>query len=116
MAVPSITQHRHAEVPRQVGAGRRAVEQAHHAFDQDQVGLARRFPQRATFLLADHPHVQLIHRRAAGALEDHRVEKSGPHLNTRTLRPRLRCKRASAAVTVVLPWPDAGAAINTAGQ
>jgi hypothetical protein len=38
------TEHRHAEMPRQVGAGRCAIEQAHHAFDQDQVGLTRRFP------------------------------------------------------------------------
>jgi hypothetical protein len=75
MAVPSITPHRHAEVPRQVGAGRRAVEQAHDTFDQDQVGFARGFPQQRRLLLADHPHVQLIHRRTAGALEDHRVEK-----------------------------------------
>jgi hypothetical protein len=39
--------------------------------------------------------------------------KSGPHLNTRTRRPWRRCRRASAAATtVVLPWPEAGAATN----
>ena len=38
-------QHRHAEMPRQVGAGRRAVEQAHYAFDQNKIGLAGGLPQ-----------------------------------------------------------------------
>ena len=42
--------------------------------------------------------------------------KSGPVLNTRTRRPWLRCQCASAAVTVVLPWPEAGAATSSAGQ
>ena len=42
--------------------------------------------------------------------------KSGPHLNTRTLRPWRVCKRANADTTVVLPWPEAGAAIKRAGQ
>ncbi len=69
-------EHRHTEVARQISAGWRAVEQAHHPFNQNQVGFGGGFPQQAaTFLLADHPHVQLIHRRTAGALEDHRVEK-----------------------------------------
>ena len=35
-------QHRHAKVPRQVGGTGLAIEQAHHAFDKDQVGLLRR--------------------------------------------------------------------------
>ena len=43
-------------------------------------------------------------------------KKSGPHLNTCTRRPRRVCNRASAAVTVVLPCPEAGAAISKAGQ
>ena len=69
-------QYRHAKVARQVGAGGGAVKQPHHALDQDQVRLPRGFPQQtATFLLAHHPHVQLIDRRATGALMDHRVEK-----------------------------------------
>lgn len=42
--------------------------------------------------------------------------KSGPHLNTRTRQPRRASMRASAAVTVVLPWPEAGAVIKRAGQ
>src|SRR5574343_649761 len=41
---------------------------------------------------------------------------SGPHLKTVTRRPWRACKRARAAVTVVLPWPEAGAAIINAGQ
>ena len=42
--------------------------------------------------------------------------KSGPHLNTRTLRPWRVCRRARAEATVVLPWPEAGAATRMAGQ
>ncbi len=69
-------EHRHAKMSRQVSARRRAVKQAHHAFDQNQIRIGGGFPQQATaFLLADHPHVQLVDRRTAGALEDHRVEK-----------------------------------------
>ena len=69
-------QHRHAEVPRQISTGWRTVEQAHDTFDEDQVRFARGLPQQpTTLLLADHPHVQLIHRRTAGALQNHRIEK-----------------------------------------
>ena len=42
--------------------------------------------------------------------------KSGPHLNTCTRKPCLLQKRASAAVTVVLPCPDEGAATSNTGQ
>jgi len=74
-------QHRHAEAPRQIGRRGRAIEQAHHAFDQDQVGLARRFPEQASRLLfADHPQIELIDRLATGTREDHRVEKVRPAL------------------------------------
>src|SRR5690606_8912287 len=53
-----------------------AIEQTHHAFDEDQIGFAGGLPkQPARFLLADHPQVELIDRLAAGASEDHRVEK-----------------------------------------
>ena len=79
-------QHRHAEMPGQVGARWRAIEQPHNAFDEDQVGLASGLPQQtAAFLLAHHPHVQLVYRGAAGPLENHRIEKirtalEHPHL------------------------------------
>ena len=82
------TKHRHAEMPRQISTGRRAVEQAHHAFDQDQIGFGGGFPQQAAaFLLADHPHVHLIHRRTAGALENHRVEEVRAALEHAHLAP-----------------------------
>ena len=69
-------QHRYAEMARQVCAGRRTVEQAHDPFNQNQVGFARCFPQQtAAFVGTDHPQIQLIDRRATGALENHRVEK-----------------------------------------
>ncbi|MCY1414412.1 hypothetical protein D9M71_298630 [compost metagenome] len=69
-----------------VGTRRRTVEQPHDAFDQDQIGVARCFPEQpAAFLLTDHPQVQLVHRRTAGPLENHRVKEvraalEHPHL------------------------------------
>jgi len=69
-------QHRHAETPRQVGGAGVAIEQTHHAFDEDQIGFVGGLPkQPARFLLADHPQVELIDGPTAGASEDHRVEK-----------------------------------------
>src|SRR5450830_1909761 len=40
--------------------------------------------------------------------------KSGPHLNTRTRCPCWTSLRASAAVTLALPWPEAAAETSTA--
>ena len=80
------TQDRHAKMPRQIGAGRGAVKQPHHTFNQNQIRLTGGFPQQTTtFLGAHHPQVHLIHRRPAGALQDHGVEKvrtalEHPHL------------------------------------
>ena len=69
-------EHRHAEGGREIGAARRAVEQTHHAFDQDQIGFGRRLREQiAARGFADHPQIERQHRRAARALEDHRVEK-----------------------------------------
>ncbi len=81
-------QHRHAEMPRQIGAGRGAIEQAHDPLDQNQVGLSRRLPeQTAAFLLAHHPHVQLVHRGTTGALKNHRVEEIRAALEDPDLAP-----------------------------
>src|SRR5690606_41575306 len=44
------------------------------------------------------------------------LRKAGPHLKSRPRLPVRACGRARAAVMVVLPWPDAGAAISNAGQ
>ena len=41
--------------------------------------------------------------------------KSGPVLKTRTSSPARDRRRARAATTVVLPWPEAGALTSTAG-
>ncbi|KAF1060887.1 MAG: hypothetical protein GAK45_02392 [Pseudomonas citronellolis] len=83
-------QHRHAEMPRQVSARRRTVEQPHDTFDEDQVGVGGSVPQQtAALLFANHPHVQLVHRRAAGALQDHRVEKIRPALEHPHLAPEV---------------------------
>ncbi|MCY1209216.1 hypothetical protein D9M72_208620 [compost metagenome] len=69
-------EHRHAKAARQVSGRGRAVEQPHHALDQDQVGLPCRFPeQAAAFRLAHHPQVQLVDRGRGCAGEDHRVEE-----------------------------------------
>jgi hypothetical protein len=110
-------QHRHAEATRQFGGRGFAVVQAHHAFDQDQVGIARRARQApARIGLAAHAEVDVLAGAAAAMAWICGSRKSGPHLKTRTRRPWRRCRRASAATTVVLPWPEAGAATSNAGQ
>ncbi len=82
------TEYRHAKMPGQVGARWRAIEQAHDPLDQNQVRLISRFPQQATaFIGTDHPHVQLIDRRATGPLENHRVEKVRAALEHPDLAP-----------------------------
>ena len=74
-------QHRHTKAARQIRRRGRAVEQAHHPFDQNQIGLPRCLPEAlAAFGFAHHPQIQLVHQCAAGAGEDHRVEKVRPAL------------------------------------
>ena len=58
-----------------------AVMQAHHAFDEDQVGLASGLPEQlAAVILAAHPQVELPARRAAGVLVHHRIDEVGAGL------------------------------------
>jgi len=74
-------QHRHAEARGQIGGGRAAVEQAHYALDQDQIGIARGIVQKlAATILADHEQIELVDGRSAGTLQDHRIEEVGPAL------------------------------------
>ena len=74
-------QHRQAEALRQVGRARRAVEQAHHALDDHEVGLGRgRMQPRAAVGLAGHPQVERMHGRAGGEPQPVRVEEVGPAL------------------------------------
>ena len=74
-------QHRQAKAHRQLGTGRRAVVQAHHAFDQDQVRLARRLPEQfAAVRLAAHPQVELVTGLTAGVGVHHRVDEVGAGL------------------------------------
>ena len=55
--------------------------QAHHTFDEDQVGLGGgRMQQRAAVRFATHPQVELIHRLAAGLGQDGWVEEIGAGL------------------------------------
>ncbi|MNT01355.1 hypothetical protein D3C72_1358170 [compost metagenome] len=74
-------QHGQAQALGQLGRAGRAVEQAHHAFDDHQVGLARGGMQaRAAVGLAGHPQVERMHRRAGGQREPVRIEEVGPAL------------------------------------
>jgi hypothetical protein len=74
-------EHRNAEQHREIGAGSFAVEQSHHAFDQDQIGFAGSLvDQFATVRLAAHPQIELVDRSARGPFQDHRVEKIGTGL------------------------------------
>ena len=69
-------QHRYAEVSCQISRRGRTIEQAHHPFDQNQIGFTCRLPkQPAALRLANHPQIKLIHRCTAGASENHRIEK-----------------------------------------
>ena len=109
-------QHRHAKVPGQVGRAGAAVKQAHHAFDEYQVRLARRIVQA---LRAVGPRRSSTGRAGARAPLASWCQcgsrKSGPH-GTRARAAPGACRRARAAVTVFLPCPEAGAAISSAAQ
>ena len=98
-------QHRHAKVLCQVGRAGGAVEQAHHAFDEDEVVALRRSMQAlAAVGLAIHPQVQLVHRLAAGELVPVRVQKVWPaleHLHAKTparMQPRQRRRHRGLAL------------------
>ena len=98
-------QHRHAKVLCQVGRAGGAVEQAHHAFDEDEVvALRRRMQALAAVGLAIHPQVQLVHRLAAGELVPVRVQKVWPaleHLHAKTparMQPRQRRRHRGLAL------------------
>ncbi len=86
-------QHRHAQQLGQIGAARRAVEQAHHAFDQDQIGVQRGFiHQPPAFGRAGQPQIELIHGMAAGTLQNHRIEEIRPGLEHPDCAPLIRMK------------------------
>nr|AIA99051.1 hypothetical protein T29Apl_00008 [Methylibium sp. T29] len=71
-------QHWQPEVQGQIGTRRRAIVQTHDAFDQDQVSLRRRAVQQPGAVRgAAHPQVELLHRRAAGAFQHHRIQEVG---------------------------------------
>ena len=74
-------QHRQAEAGGDIGSRRIAIEQAHHAFDEDNVRRARRLvEQAAAIILAHHEQVERQDGMPARPLEDHRVEKVWPAL------------------------------------
>ena len=79
---------RNAEAPRDVGAGRIAVEQPHHPFDEDQVGVPGGGVEspRGVFGPAD-AEIEVINRRAAGDGVDLRIEKIRPALEHANLAP-----------------------------
>jgi hypothetical protein len=82
------SEDRQPETGCQIGAARLAVEQTHHAFDQDHVRNASGLVEQLTALrFAHHPQVELVHRSARGLLQDHRVEKIRPHLEHTAMQP-----------------------------
>ena len=89
----------------QIGAARRAVKEAHDAFDQDQIGFLRRLrEQRAAAAFSDHPQMQRIHRRARRAFQDHWIEEVGAGLED----PHAQAK---ACVIAREPGGDGGLAL-----
>ena len=86
-------QYRHAESARQIGARRLAIEQPHHTFDQDEIGLARgvvkQLPARR---FTHHPEIELVYRIPRGTFEDHGIEKIRPGLEHAHVPPLLAVK------------------------
>ena len=71
--------HRNVEAAGETGARRAVVVESHHALHDQHVGLSGRLVQkRAALALADHPQVELMHRRPGRAFEDHGVEEVRP--------------------------------------
>ena len=71
-----------------------AVEEAHDAFDQDQVGIgARRGQPPARVVLAAHPQVDVLAGVAAGNGMDLRSMKSGPLEDAHPRPPRMQPRR-----------------------
>ena len=69
-------QHRQAQPLGHIGRAGRAVEQAHDALHQDEVGLKRGGVQARTHVgLARHPQIDAVHGRAAGQLVPVRVQE-----------------------------------------
>ena len=72
---------RNAEERRDIRARRAAVEQAHDALDDDEIGFVRRGGQApARIGLTAHAQVEVVHRRAARDRMDLRIEKIRPAL------------------------------------
>jgi hypothetical protein len=75
--------HRNAEAAGDVGARRAAVEQPHHPFDEDQVGLWRGGVQAPGGVgRAAHAQIEVVDRRPLATAWICGSRKSGPHLNT----------------------------------
>jgi hypothetical protein len=80
--------HRNAEAAGDVGARGLAVEEPHHPFDEDQVGLARGLMQPPGGVgLAAHAQIEVVHRRTAGHRVDLRIEEIRPALEHPHPRP-----------------------------
>ena len=109
--------HRQLEADGESARGRLAVEQTHDAFDEDEVGLARctrEAPGRVCF--AAHPEIEILAGRAAGDVVDHRVDEVGAaleHAHAASL-PRVQARQRRRR-RWSCRWPEAGAAINSAG-
>ena len=74
-------QNRNAELFGEIGAGQFAIEQPHHAFDQNQVGFASCLIQmRTTIGFTAHPQIELIHGMAGSLLQNGGVDKIQPGL------------------------------------
>ena len=90
-----------------------AVEQPHHALDDGDVGPGAAVPEeRADQMLADQHRVEVATRQAGGQRVVAGVDEVGADLERRDAVPGRRSAPISPVATVVLPLPDAGAAIR----
>ena len=79
-------EHRHVERGGEIGAAGRAVEEAHHAFDQDQIGIARGLRRAARGTHRARPSTDAANTPATPHARSRIIgsRKSGPVLKTRT--------------------------------
>ena len=112
-------QDRQIEGRREIGGRGLAVEQPHHAFDQDHIGFLRRLEQQgAAFFGPDHPEIELIDRRTGRLGENQRIEKIGAGLEDSDLEAAAAVKprQAGGDGGLALPRSAAGDQQRGAGR
>jgi hypothetical protein len=110
-------QHGQTQQLRQIARAEVAVEQAHHAFDKNQVGLLGRLMQALAHIrLARHPQIHRMHGRTAGQLVPVGVQKIRPALEHAHLASLARMQPSQGSRHGGLALAGGRALISSAGQ